>query len=156
MRETSNGARLREEILARSVEKTWEHARPEWSLAHIEFAEEPRTCLCGHYPIIELCYLGNRLNHEEALVGNVCVTRFFDLGSHLVFDGLRRVLLDATRPLNAAATAFAAERGWVTAWEVGFLGNTVRKRQLSSRQEATRVKINTALTARVRRGPREG
>ena len=125
----------------------------EWSLSRIEFADDPETCLCGHWPIVELCYLGNRLNGSEALVGNVCVTKFFDLGSNLVFDGLRRVIADDTRPLNDAAIDFSVRQGWVNSWEDGFLRDTARKRVLSARQAWAREGINRRIIQRVRRGP---
>jgi hypothetical protein len=48
------------EILARSVAQTWDEARREWSLYEIYEAYEPETCLCGHFPIIELCVLRKR------------------------------------------------------------------------------------------------
>jgi len=149
-----NAEKLRSEIVSLSDAKTWDAAHLEWSLARIEFAEEPEACLCGHFPIVELCYLHNRVNSNEALVGNVCVTRFFDLGSDLVFAGLRRVLADVTRPLNDAAIDFAVEQRWIDGWEENFLRDTARKRLPSPRQMAVRLRINTVVLARVRRGPR--
>jgi len=45
------------EIIKRSVNPTWELAKREWKLVEIEEAEDYETCLCGHYPIRELCIL---------------------------------------------------------------------------------------------------
>jgi hypothetical protein len=64
---------LTTEIIARSVATTWDAAKLEWSLLEVYEAEEPETCLCGHFPIIELCVLSNRRNQAEATVGNCCV-----------------------------------------------------------------------------------
>lgn len=62
--------RLIQEILARSKSNNWDEAKTEWKLIEIIEAEEPETCLCGHYPIIELCELRNTLNGKGAVVGN--------------------------------------------------------------------------------------
>lgn len=61
MSEGYNFIRLRQAILARSQASDWETARKEWGLVTIFEAGEPETCLCGHYPIIEICEIANRL-----------------------------------------------------------------------------------------------
>ena len=48
-----SGYKLTEEILKRSQAKVWDIAKLEWKLNEIYEAEEPETCLCGHFPIIE-------------------------------------------------------------------------------------------------------
>jgi len=155
---TRNERALRHEILARSVAKTWSEARLEWGLTHVEFAsrDHPATCLCTHHPIIELCYLTNRVNKQEALVGNVCVTKFFMLGSEQVFNGLRRVLIDPRKPPNAAVIEFAWTHYWITNWEAQFLQDTMRKRVLSDKQRQMRIQLVKKIVTRVQRGPRQG
>ena len=61
-------SKLITEILERSVAQTWDEARREWSLYEVYEADEPETCLCGHFPIIELCVLRNRRNGIQATV----------------------------------------------------------------------------------------
>ncbi|MEV9638335.1 hypothetical protein ABZO35_28195, partial [Burkholderia pseudomallei] len=58
--------KLTAEIIARSKAKTWDLAKTEWSLAEVYEAEEPETCLCGHFPIIEICTLKNRVTGQTA------------------------------------------------------------------------------------------
>ncbi len=77
---------LTTEILERSVAQTWDEARREWSLYEIYEADEPETCLCGHFPIIELCVLRNRHNGIQATVGNCCVKHFIGLPSDRIFQ----------------------------------------------------------------------
>ena len=48
-------SKLIQEIIKLSVADIWEIAKCEWELIEIYFSDEPETCLCGHYPIIELC-----------------------------------------------------------------------------------------------------
>ena len=65
--------KLTQEIINRSVSDRWDEAKLEWSLCEVYEAEDPETCLCGHFPIIELCVLGNKTNGRFATVGNCCV-----------------------------------------------------------------------------------
>jgi len=51
--------RLTTEIVARSASKVWDAAKLEWVLHEVYEADEPESCLCGHFPIIELCVLRN-------------------------------------------------------------------------------------------------
>ena len=50
---------LQSEILALSSAKSWPKAVKEWERAGVEkleIGEESQTCLCGHFPIRELCF----------------------------------------------------------------------------------------------------
>lgn len=67
--------KLTQEIIALSQAKTWDVAKLEWILHEIYEAEEPETCLCGHFPIIEICTLQNKLNSNFVTVGNCCVKK---------------------------------------------------------------------------------
>jgi len=139
--------KLSAEIVARSQSTTWDHAKREWSLIDVYEADEPEMCLCGHTPIIEICVLHNRVNGNHAEVGNCCVKKFMGIASHLIFDGIKRVRRDPTAALNEAAIDHASARGWITAWEEGFLVSTKRKRVLSAKQAAHRLRINLKVPA---------
>ena len=148
-----NFAQLKERILELSEASVWELARKEWSLVGVHGADEPEACLCGHFPIIEICEIRNRVTGHATEVGNRCVKRFLGLRSDLIFTALKRIRRDLTKSLNPDAITFFRERGLLTAWEYGFLQNTMRKRILSSAQLQTRAKINKkVLTAVSRRG----
>ena len=136
--------KLTKEIIRCSVADVWWTAKTEWFLGSIGYAsrDEPGTCLCGHFPIIELCFLRNRENGNQAVIGNCCVKKFLKLGSEKVFDAIRRIAQDPERSVNAETIALAAGRGWISDWEHGFLKDTWRKRCLSERQKTTRVKLN--------------
>lgn len=130
------------EIVARSQNQAWDHAKREWSLVELYEADEPETCLCGHNPIIEICVLHNRTNGNQAEVGNCCVKKFMGFESDLIFDGLKRVQKNRSAALNGAAIEHASGRQWITPWEETFLVNTRRKRVLSAKQGETRRRIN--------------
>ena len=98
------------EILQRSVARTWDEAKLEWSLLEVYESEEPETCLCGHFPIVELCVLLNRRNKNQATVGNCCVKRFVGLPSEKIFQAVKRVRKDTSKSLNAEAIQHAFKR----------------------------------------------
>ena len=151
MTEGYNFAQLREEILERSDADIWEVARKEWSVIDIWESDEPESCLCGHYPIIEMCEIHNRITKEQVIVGNVCVKRFLGFRADLIFESIKRIKKDTTRSLNADAIAFFYSVKLLTNWEYGFLQDTIRKRKLSLAQLNKRSQINRKVLSAVRR-----
>lgn len=123
--------KLTQEIIARSSSSIWDKAKLEWVLHEIYEAEEPDTCLCGKFPIIEVCVLHNRANGNFAIVGNSCVKKFIGLPSDKIFQAIKRVRKDATKSLNADAIAHALKKGWINEWESDFYTDIMRKRILT-------------------------
>lgn len=153
MGEGHNFRQLKEAILALSAATDWEVARKEWSLVDISEADEPQTCLCGHFPIVEICTIANRVTNRQAEIGNRCVKRFLGLRSDLIFTAIKRIRKDIEKSLNADAIVFFHERGLLNAWEYGFLNDTMSKRSLSESQKAIRIELNRkVLEAVARRG----
>lgn len=140
---------LAQEIICRSVADTWPQAKLEWYLEDVYEADEPETCLCGHFPIIELCVLRNRLNENEATVGNCCVKKFLGLPSDKIFQAVKRVRADAGRSLNAETISHAYQKGWITEWERNFYFDIMKKRLLSEKQLAKKLMINQKVLARI-------
>lgn len=143
--------KLTKEIIQRSQSDIWDIAKLEWRLSEIYEADEPETCLCGHFPIIEICILKNKLNHQSAVVGNCCVKKFIGLPSDKIFQAVKRVRKDNEKSLNAEAILHAYEKGWINAWEYNFSIDTMRKRKLSGKQLITRTKINEKMLLNMRR-----
>lgn len=148
-----NFEQLRAAILKLSEATEWEVAKLEWGLVSVTEADEPERCLCGHYPIIEICTIRNRITGTRTDVGNRCVKRFLGLRSDLIFAALKRIKKDITKSLNEDAIVFFYERKLVTNWEYTFLIDTMKKRNLSASQLETRETINKkVLKAIERRG----
>lgn len=143
--------KLTEEILKRSQSNIWDTAKLEWKLNEIYEAEQPETCLCGHYPIVEICILQNKLNSNFATVGNCCVKKFIGLPSDLIFQAVKRVRKDNQKPLNIEAVEYAYSKGWINQWEYDFTIDTMRKRKLSAKQLQTRININNKMLANMKR-----
>lgn len=148
--------KLTEEIINRSQSKLWHIAKREWSLDSIYEADEPEICLCGHFPIIEICILKNKLNGQIATVGNSCVKKFIGLPSDLIFQAVKRVRKDNQKPLNAEAIQHAYDKGWINEWEYNFSIDTMRKRNLSQKQLQIRMKVNEKILENMRRSSNDG
>lgn len=142
---------LTSEILSRSVARTWDEAKLEWSLLEVYESDEPETCLCGHFPIVELCVLTNRKNRMQATVGNCCVKKFIGLPSDKIFQAVKRIRKDESKSLNAEAIQHAFDRRWISEWEKDFYFNIMRKRNLSEKQATKKGEINQSVLARMKR-----
>ena len=134
--------KLTEEIIHRSKADTWDEAKLEWELAQVYRVNEAGTCLCGHFPIIEICVLHNKYNDNDAIVGNVCVKKFLGLPSDKIFQAVSRISKDDEKALNAETIDHAHRRGWINNWEREFYFDTMRKRKLSWKQLDKRVQVN--------------
>ncbi len=139
---------LKTEIIDRSAAKTWEAARQEWDLRDIYLDEHPERCLCGHYPIHEMCVIQNAKTGNIATVGNCCVNNFLGLCTDGLFPGLRRIKGDAEKSMSRELVEHARMVNWIDEWEYKFCIDTLRKRKLSEKQIAKRLKINTKVIER--------
>lgn len=140
-----NATKLTTEIIALSNSNTWELAKNEWVLSEVYEEDEPTTCLCGHFPIIEICVIRNKINGNETIVGNVCVKKFLGLPSDRIFSAIKRISKDNTKSLNIESIEYMNNRGWLTDWEYRFYCNTYNKRILSVKQMKSRENINQKL-----------
>jgi hypothetical protein len=143
--------KLTEEIIKKSQSKVWDMAKLEWSLYQIYESDEPEICLCGHFPIIEICTLRNKLNGQFATVGNCCVKKFIGLPSDLIFQAVKRVRKDNKKSLNAVAIQHAYDKEWINMWEYKFSIDTMHTRKLSPKQLQTRKKVNEKMLANMKR-----
>ncbi|PTR07189.1 hypothetical protein C8R32_108147 [Nitrosospira sp. Nsp5] len=148
--------RLTKEIIELSQSDIWDVAKLEWRLSEIYEVDDPETCLCGHFPIIEICILKNKINHQLAIVGNCCVKKFIGLPSDQIFQAVKRVRKDNEKSLNAEAIQHAYEKSWINEWEYKFTIDTMRKRNLSEKQLVTRVKINEKMLLNMKRTGEKG
>lgn len=133
---------LSAEILKLSKATEWETARKEWVLIDIYESDEPETCLCEHFPIIEICVIRNNVTQQTTEVGNVCVKRFLGIRSDLIFAALKRIKKDPKKSLNADAIVFFYKARAINDWEYKFLQDTKDKRNLSPAQLTMRLKLN--------------
>lgn len=134
--------RLIQGIIALSVADTWEVARLEWELLNVHKEDEPDTCLCGHFPIIEICELINLKNQNTTIVGNCCVKKFLGLRSDKIFQSIRKLNQDGSKSINAETLDHAHNKRWINDWEYRFYSSVFGKRKLSEKQLSKKIQIN--------------
>lgn len=144
-----NSFKLTAEVIALSNAASWELAKIEWVLDSIYFAEEPETCLCGHFPIIELCELKNTKNGNSATVGNCCVKKFLGLPSDKIFQAVKKIRIDSNRNLNGETIEHAYSKGWINSWEYKFYCDVFTKRKFSEKQLEKKKQINEKILKRM-------
>jgi len=145
--------RLILEIISRSNAIQWDEAKLEWALQEVYEADEPDICLCGHFPIIEVCILTNKINSNMATVGNCCVKKFIGLPSDKIFQAVKRIRKNPEKSLNAEAVDHAFQRGWINQWEKRFYFDIMRKRKISQRQREIKLQINDKMLRNMKRTP---
>ena len=142
--------KLAPEIIRRSKAQTWDEAVKEWKLKEV-YESDPQSCLCGHFPIIEICVIRNIVNQEEVTVGNCCVKKFIGLPSDRIFQAIKRVRKDRNKSLNAEAIEHAFGRKWINAWERDFYLDNMKKRKLTEKQLKIKRQINDKLAQNLRK-----
>ena len=109
-----------------------------------------RRCLCEH-KIRKCCWSRDSLNGHEALVGNVCVTRFVGIPTRLIFNGLRRITADKYAAPNEALAVSARDEGYVHDCEYCYLSDTARNRTPTDKQLITRIGLSQRIIGRCTR-----
>lgn len=139
---------LSSELIKLSQAKTWDQAKLEWEVINVHKVDEPETCLCNHYPIIEICSIKNECTGEEARVGNCCVKKFNE-DSDKIFRAVARVRKDIERSLNAETLRLALKNEWILDKDYVFYFSVMRRRRLSDKQLAWKKDINRKITNKV-------
>lgn len=139
--------KLIKNIIEISVTKTWEEAKKEWDLYDINKSDIPSTCLCGKYPIIELCYLENRLNKNRTIVGNCCVNKFLgQTNQNKMFKALSK------NKINKDIIELAHKRYLIVETEKKFLLDNWRKRNLNDNDRRWFDILNDRILKRYKNG----
>lgn len=117
---------LATELLKLSSSQIWDEAKLEWELVDTEKVENPQTCLCGHYPIVNICTIKNNKTNKIEIVGNCCVKKFDDRFKKIL-DALTRVKKDLYKSLNSETIQFAFDKKYINEWERKFSIDTIKK-----------------------------
>ena len=137
------------ELLYLSNHLEWNLAKDEWLLDTIYFDDNKQTCLCGHYPILEICVIKNKDTKEKATVGNCCVKNFLDLPSDKIFSAIKRIKIDIEKSLNIETIEFAYSKKWINDWELNFYSDTFKKRSITDKQNLKRIDINQKILNKI-------
>lgn len=139
---------LTSELLKLSKSRIWDRAKLEWDVVDIHKVEEPETCLCGHYPIVEICTIENTQTNQQARVGNCCVKKFNDK-SNKIFRAVERVKKASEKSLNSETLDLGKQNKWISEKDFDFYTDILRKRTLSPKQLAWKESINRKIVSRV-------
>lgn len=138
--------KLISEILKLSKSDYWDSAKNEWNFEYAYYSEELQTCLCGHYPIKNICVLKNVINNSQTEVGNCCVNKFLGIDEgNKIFTSIKRLKEDPAKSMSPEVLEYLFNKKVVSDFEYRFYLDTIRKRKLSFRQLEIREKINQKL-----------
>lgn len=147
MAEGTNEYKLIQEIIDLSESKNYFQAFQEWDLIEVYNIDakhdDPLTCLCGHYPIYEICHIQNKLNGNKAIVGNVCINKFFETDADFIFKCVKRLKQDISKSMNQSMLDYALKKGYTLHWEYTFYCKRIHKRNLNEAEVRLKIKINT-------------
>ena len=119
---------LIQKIIELSEADNWEEAKKEWIHSSVYISEQPKTCLCNHHPIKNICVIDNTKNKQQTIVGNCCIKKFFDERIGRVFTSIKE------SRINADLINYAYETGIIDDWEQGFMLDLWRKKNLTKPQ----------------------
>lgn len=134
-------------VVENSVAKVWDKAKDEWRFEQMHEVNEPSTCVCDHFPIIEVCTIRNVLNKNALEVGNCCIKKFMPEEGKF-FAPLKRIKQDITKSVGLSVLDRVLADGVINGRDYEFYSDTVRKRVLSDKQIKWRVSINTKIIKR--------
>jgi hypothetical protein len=144
--------KLTKVIIENSLAKSWDEARLEWELVGIERTDDAQECVCGHFPINEICTIQNPKTKNALEVGNHCVQKFIGLDSEKLFASLRRVAKKHDGSFNPEIIDFVYKSGIINKNARDFYVDIWRKRVLSEKQTAWKLSINKDILRAVKVG----
>lgn len=135
--------KLTEEIIDLSTAKNWELAKREWSFDLAYYSDELLTCLCGHYPIKNICVIVNVTNKMSTEVGNCCIKKFLGIDDgDKIFTSIKKLKEDITKSMSAEVIDYVYKKNGISDFEHTFYIDTYRKRNLSVKQLDVKKRIN--------------
>ncbi len=138
--------KLTEEILKLSVSDIWSSAKLEWNFEFAYESEEQQTCLCGHFPIINICVIKNVKNKNQTEVGNCCINKFLGIDEgNKIFESIKRLKNDLTKSMSLEVIEYLNNKKVLNEFEYKFYNDILRKRKLSDKQLEIKKKINKKL-----------
>jgi len=129
-------------ILKKSFADNWDSAKKEWMLVDTEQSVEPHVCACGHFPINELCYVNNPLTQSTLLLGNVCIKKFLDKNTSMIFKTVEKLRENESASLPKKMIEAASTMRLIREKDYSFYSNVRLKRSLSDAQRRWKVNIN--------------
>lgn len=102
--------KLKESVIELSINKDWSKAKLEWDVVNIYEKDSYGTCLCGKYPIVEICELSNRNNQNKIIVWNECMKYFFEEDFGYIFKSIKRIRKDINKTVDEEVIHYAVKQ----------------------------------------------
>ena len=135
--------KLTEEILSLSDSNDWDFAKLEWSFEFAYYAEELQKCLCGHYPIKNICVIKNRRNSSVTEVGNCCINKFLGIDEgNKIFSSIKKLKDSETASMSSEVIEYIYKKKGISDFEYNFYKSIYRKRIMSDKQWDIKKRIN--------------
>ena len=135
--------KLTEEILNLSESNEWNFAKLEWSFEFAYYAEELQKCLCGHYPIKNICVIKNRRNSSVTEVGNCCINKFLGIDEgNKIFSSIKKLKDSETASMSSEVIEYIYKKKGISDFEYNFYKSIYRKRIMSEKQWDIKKRIN--------------
>jgi len=141
---------LVEKIISFSNSNNWLEAKLEWKLEAV-YLGAPKTCLCGHFPILEVCVIKNKITNSEVIVGNSCVKKFMNLQSDRIFQSIKLIKRELFKSVNRETIQYAYDHKWITEWEGNFYLSIMSKRKLTVKQKNKKIDVNQRILNSINR-----
>lgn len=140
--------KLIEEIISLSDSTTWDFAKLEWAFEFAYYAEDLQTCLCGHYPIKNICVIRNKRNSNQTEVGNCCINKFLGIeDGNKIFTSIKKLKDDISKSMSAEVVDYIYSKKGISDFEYKFYKDIHRKRNLSLKQLEIKNRINNKFLA---------
>ena len=136
-------SKLREEIINLSESDQWDFAKFEWNFEFAYYANEPQNCLCGHYPIRNICVIKNRKSSIVTEVGNCCINKFLGIDDgNKIFSSIKKLKDDIKGSMSAEVIDYLHRKNGISDFDYKFYKSIYRKRILSAKQWKIKEQIN--------------
>lgn len=121
--------KLIEEIIALSNSNSWDFAKLEWNFEFAYYAEDLQTCLCGHFPIKNICVIRNKRNFNQTEVGNCCINKFLGMeDGNKIFTSIKKLKDDNSKNMSLEAIDYIYNKKGISEFEYNFYVDIHKKR----------------------------
>jgi hypothetical protein len=135
--------KLKDEIILLSNSQNWEIAKLEWNFELAYYSEDLQTCLCGHYPIKNICVIRNTKNSNETEVGNCCIKKFLGIDDgDKIFNSIKKVKDEISKSISIDVLEYLYNKKAISDFEFKFYLSIHRKRILTNKQTLFKEKVN--------------
>lgn len=138
--------KLIEEIIDLSEANIWDFAKLEWGFTSAYYSDEEQRCLCGHYPIRNICVITNKINSALTEVGNCCINKFLGIDDgNKIFTSIKRIKEKPKSSMSTEVLEYLYSKNTISDFDYKFYKSIFRRTSMSLKQWDIKEKINQKL-----------